>query len=336
METLAMDSLNASPILLDLKTKIEDFDVSENVYLSHLSDDSRANSLAEKRHVNSLGINEEELPRILRLLGVRSLTLNHRYDLIALANFKIVIPDNGASEHYQWSYFRNEAVITELQALFQSCRTLAFDDWSSLSAASDLWDGLLREVIKPLGKQDLEFIFYLGNPQGKLSFEVDEALDIISDFSRHGQVTFALDEGEAINLWMVLNGVNLDAPLVEHSHPNLKKKYFSIFRTLRITRLLIYSANDVILFTDKQQFVLARKRVDNSVDIAPDARLNFITGFSLGVLLQLDIAHCIALGLIVFGSYGELGFSPECKDLLAYINRWQEDLQQPATMHLYQ
>ncbi|WP_210521642.1 hypothetical protein [Hymenobacter terricola] len=334
MENLAMDMLNAAPILLDLQAKIQAFDVSKSVYMSRLCGDDLANPFAANHRFTPLGIEEEELPGILRLLGVRSLTLSARHDLTALAN--LTIPDNGASEQYQWSYLRNEAVITELRALLQNCRTLAFDDWSNLTAASALWDGLLQDVIKPLGKTDLEFIFFLGNPQKKLSFEVDEALDIISDFARHGQVTFALDEGEAVALWMVLNGVPLDTPVTQQSHPNLKKKYYSIFRILRITRLLIYSADDAILFTNEQQFVLARRRVDNRVEMAADARQHFIAGFSLGVLLRLDIAHCLALGLIVFGSYGELNASPERKDLLAYIDRWQEDLQKPAATHLYQ
>nr|GEY94536.1 hypothetical protein [Tanacetum cinerariifolium] len=88
------------------------------------------------------------------------------------------------------------------RALFRQCRTVAFDDWSALGAASELWDGLLMDVIKPLGRQDIEFIFYLGDSRQKLSFQVDEVLDIISDFAQHGQVTFALDEDEALKLWM--------------------------------------------------------------------------------------------------------------------------------------
>ncbi|UOQ69437.1 hypothetical protein [Hymenobacter volaticus] len=335
MEILAMDLLNASPILLDLQAKIQAFDVSESLYLRSFSDQDLVHSSDAKHPVNALGIKEEHLPKILQLLGVRSLTLNAQHDLSALANLNVEIPENAASEQHQWYYLRSEAVITELALLLLNCRTIAFDDWSKVAAASDLWDGLLTDVIHPLGKTNLEFIFYLGDLQHKLSFEVDEALDIISGFSRHGQVTLALDEKEAINLWMVLNGVHPDTPTTKQSYPDLKKKYFSIFRTMRITRLLIYSAYDTLLFTSQKQFVLARKRVAPNVELAPEARQNFIAGFSFGMLLRLDIAHCIALGLIVFGSYGEVETSPAPEDLLAYIDRWQEDLQKPDSIHLY-
>ncbi|WP_310391343.1 hypothetical protein [Hymenobacter sp.] len=336
MGTLDVNMLNVRPILLDLQAQLQAFDVSENVYLSCSSAGSGANPTTSQRRVNALGINEEELPAILRLLGIRSLSLSARHDLRALAAFNVEIPANAASELCQWCYLRNEAVITELRALFQHCRTVAFDEWATLSGASDLWDGLLVDVIKPLGKPDLEFIFYLGDSGRKLSFQVDEALDIISDFAQHGQVTFALDEGEAIKLWMVFNGVHPDTPTAPQNYPDRKKKYFSIFRMMRITRLLIYSANEVLLLTNQQQFVLARHKVATSIELGAAARQDFIAGFSLGMLLRLDVAHCIALGLLVFGSAGERQANPTPQDLLTYINQWIEELQKPEIIHLYQ
>jgi hypothetical protein len=235
-------------------------------------------------------------------------------------------------EQHQWHYFRNDEVIAALRSLFKHCKTVAFDDWSGMVAGSDLLDGLLSDVIKPLGKTNIEFIFYLGDPTQRLSFQVDEVLDIISDFSLHGKVTFALDENEALKLWSVLNGIHADALSADQNFVDLRKKYFSLFRTMSIPRLLVYSANTVLLFSEAEQFVLSRKMVDHSTEIAPDARQNFIAGFSGGLLLHLDIAHCIALGLVVFGCCGE----PKTTSLEEYINNWVSDLERPETMHLYQ
>jgi hypothetical protein len=335
MEAFNLEIINAGPILTDLRSRIESFDVSPNLYLSRSQKDHQPDPSAAKPKINALGIHEAILPEILQLLGIRSLTLSARHDLGPLANLSVDIP-NAASEPYLWRYVRNKVVIRELQLLFQNCQTIAFNDWSSLAGGCDLWDGLLSDVIKPIGKKDFEFIFYLGDPLTKLSFQVDEALDIISDFSLYGRVTFALDEGEAIKLWMVLNGVHSDTPVTNQNFPDLKRKYVSIFRRMNIARLLIYSANDAILFTKQAQFVLTRRKVAQAIEIAPDARQNFIEGFSIGLLLQLDLVHCLALGLIVFGSYGELRTSQDQKNLITYINRWIEDLQKPETMYLYQ
>lgn len=335
MEILNLEMINAAPILKDLRSGIQTFDASETVYLSRTRSDNLEEQSVSVVDMEVFGINEFILPEILQILGIRSMTLNHLYNLTTLANLNIDMT-NVASERYPWHYLRNEVVIGELRLLLQHCRTIAFDNWSGLIGASDLWGGLLTDVIRPNKRKDLEFIFYLGDPQKKLSFQVDEALDIISDFSRYGQVTFALDEEEAIKLWRVLNGVRENIPSGNLSVPDLNRKYISIFRTMNVERLLIYSATQAILFSEDQQFVLARRKVPQKIEIATDARQNFIAGFSIGLLLQLDIMHCLALGLVVFGSFGEQKTRLEQKQLLAYIDEWIEDLQKPETMYLYQ
>jgi hypothetical protein len=282
-----------------------------------------------------LGLKESQLPEISNVLGIRSMTLSAPINLEALSKLSVALPD-GQIEQHVWAFFKDNTVIEELRSLFRNCRTVAFDDWANMTGASLLWDGLLTDVIRPLGKKDLEFIFYLGDPGKKLSFEVDEALDIISAFSKCGKVTLALDDNEALKLWMVLNGVNQDSPLTEQSPLDLKRKYFSMFRTMNVARLVIWSGSDVLFFSEEQQFILTRKQVDQSIEMAPDARQNYITGFSIGLLLDLGIEHCIILGLIVYAAFGELKGCPEQKDLSEYIQRWIDDLQKPESIHLYQ
>jgi len=332
MVTYNMEIKNTGPILTDLLTSIHSFNVDEHVYVS--SGISQKQS-APGSSLGAFGIRELVLPGILNILGIRSLTLNSANNLEALFALNAPVPAAEMESDMQ-AFFKQDEHINKLRLLFSDCRTIVFDDWATLSGASSLWDELLANVIRPLGKTDLEYIFYLGDPVKKFSFEVDEALDIISAFSSHGKVTFALDENEAVKLWMILNGVQPDTAIADQSSTDLKKKYFSIFRTMNIAQLLIYSANDAMLYASDQQFVLSRKRVDHRIEIAPDARQNFIAGYSIGLLMRLDIGHCIALGLIVFGACGELKSSPEQKDLYAYIQSWIEDLQQPEEVQLYQ
>jgi len=335
MEAFNLEIKNAGPILKNLRALLQNLVVSPGFYLSRLQRTHQINPLIVKQSANALGIHEVILPEMLQLLGIRSLTFNSMPDLAPLVRLSAEMPHAG-SDRDRWRYVMSHLVNQEFRSLFRNCRTIAFTDWSVMAGASDLWTGLLTDVIKPIGRKDLEFIFYLGDPQGKLSFQVDEALDIISDFSFYGQVTFALDEREAINLWMVLNGVHQDTPVMDQRYPDLERKYVSIFRTMNISRLLIYSATNAILFTKQEQFVLQRKKVEPTIELAADARQHFIEGFSIGLLLQLDMAHCLALGLIVFGSYGERGDSPAQRDLIAYLDWWAEDNQKPETMYLYQ
>ncbi|GAA4323525.1 hypothetical protein GCM10023149_24520 [Mucilaginibacter gynuensis] len=331
METLNMDISNVTPILKNLATKIKLSTPTSNTYLRRY----RKNEAPFIAGVNALGVNEAPLPEILIMLGIRSMTLNTSVNLEALSNLKVTTPA-GENEQHQWVYFKDETVLTALRELFQNCKTIAFDDWAGMWGASDLWYGLLRDVIMPTGKIDIEFIFYLGDALNKLFFEVDEALDVIGDFSRHGNVTFALDQKEAVKLWMMLNGVKNQDTLPEQSSIDLKRKYFSIFRTMNIARLMIYSANDVSMFSNEKQFVLSRRTVDAKIEYGPDARQDYIAGLSTGFLFDMDIAYCITLGLIAFGTAGALGTEPQRNDLLSYIDTWLADLDKPSTIDLYQ
>jgi hypothetical protein len=335
METLNMEIKNTAPVLANLLEIMETGLLSENVYLTRLDLDSSSDEPVTGLRINTLGVTEAQLPEILKVLGIRSITLKANHDFSQLAKMSVTLPP-AQVEQFLWAFFKDETVLGELRSLFKNCRTIAFDDWSTITGASSLWNGLLADVIKPLAKKDLEFIFYLGDAAHKLSFQVDEAIDIISEFSNHGEVTFALDADEALNLWMVLNGVNPDGPFEEQTSADLHKKYFSIFRTMDISRLLIYSANNALLFSRDQQFVLSRKKVDDTVEISSNARQNFIAGYSIGLLKHLDIAHCIALGLIVFGVHAEPNTDPGQKDLLLYIQQWIDDLEKPESIHLYE
>jgi hypothetical protein len=335
MVTYNMEIKNTGPILTDLLTAIDSFNAEEHVYVTPAITGDQLGQSLFRPSLNALGIRELPLPRVLDILGIRSLTLNSIHNQDALSRLDAAARAE-INEKPITDFFKDENIVKELRSIFSNCRTIAFDDWATLSGASALWDGLLTDVIKSLGKTDLEFIFYLGDPMRKLSFEVDEVLDIISAFSAHGKVTFALDENEAIRLWMILNGVQTGTEIVEQSSADLKKKYFSIFRTMNVARLLIYSANDAIVYSEGEQFVFSRKKVDENIELAADARQNFIAGYSIGVLMQLDIGHCIALGLIVFACLGELKSIPERKDLCAYIQRWMQDLEKPESIQLYQ
>lgn len=335
MITFNMEVKNAAPLLRDLLTAIHNFKGTGNLYVSSIQGDDQLNARTSHSPLSALGLKGSRLPQIANVLGIRSITLNEPHDLEALSKLSVTLP-SGEIERHVWAFFKDEAVIQELRSLFRNCSTVSFDDWANMTGASLLWDGLLTDVIRPLGRNGLEFIFYLGDSSKKLSFEVDEALDIISAFSNYGNVTLALDDNEALRLWMVLNGVKLDPPYEKESPVYLKKKYFSLFRTMKVARLLIWSGNDVLFFSADEQFTMSRKQVDASIEMAPEARRNYIAGFSIGLLMKLDITHCILLGLIVYASFGELKTYPQIKDLSEYIQRWIDDLQKPESIQLYQ
>jgi hypothetical protein len=128
---------------------------------------------------------------------------------------------------------------------------------------------------------------------------------------------------------MALNGEMPNTTFNINTPHGLKKKCFSLLRTMNINRLLIYSVNSVILFSEDQQFIFARRDFDQIAEITADARDKFITGFSFGLLNKLEIRHCIALGLI-------MNIPAGTAELLSYIEKWIADQSQNNDKYLYQ
>jgi pimeloyl-ACP methyl ester carboxylesterase len=120
---------------------------------------------------------------------------------------------------------------------------IQFTNWATTDGASRFWDRLYTDVIKPLHKRDVEFIFHLGNVTKKHAFEVEEILDIMGDYSSFGKVTLVLSDNEADSLYNKLNG------------PPLKtiEKYRFLYNTMKIDVLLITNFNFI---TTKIYFML--------------------------------------------------------------------------------
>lgn len=221
----------------------------------------------------------------------------------------------------------NRLHAEDLKAILKKCSIISFTDWASLDGASDLWDRLRTEVIMPLGRNDFEFIFHIGDPADKLSFEVDEIIDIISDFSFNGKVTLILRDREAAELWKLLSGEKDDAQWLAYSK-DYKNQY--IYNTTNIDRLLIYHPDHrITIFSPEGRQELTGRNI-YSPNVNGAAKDHFNAGYILGLLLRLNTIHCTTLGLTVAGAYLRNEIIPHSKALLEYIRNWIKEDQRLA------
>ncbi|MBS1664547.1 MAG: hypothetical protein JST68_26105 [Bacteroidetes bacterium] len=247
----------------------------------------------------------ENLPWFLQKWGIRSMTTNDIDTISPLLNT--------ASE------------LGHLKPIFQQCSTIAFADWAQYITASDCWDVLLRDVIRPLKRKDMDFIFYLGNVSSSPVFKVDEALDIMSDYSIYGRTTLILDQQELKTLWQQLNGFP-DSKSDDSWPFDYEKKFRFIFNTMKVHMLMVYSTNGVSLFSKDQQFNLTRQILPENIETSSHARTDFINGYTMGLTRKLDIPLCIALGIVYYAASGLYNTKPDRQALLDYIKIWKDQL----------
>lgn len=252
---------------------------------------------------------------MLRSMGIRTLpSANGSY-----ADTKHPLP-----EVLRWRDVSSRAGLEQLRAAFSGIRVVPFSDWASVHQAADLWYGLLADVIRPLARKDWEFIFYLGNPENRHFFDVDEILDVISSFSRNGHVTLALDEQEASGAWSILFGAK-SAEEFGFRHPEARARYRAIYQTLDIARLIVYAEDRALMILPDTHFEINRPSVPARRS-GRDERGEFIEGYAIGLEAGLEPPLCLALGIATEGAASTDNGRPTPSQVRDFLARWMESI----------
>ncbi|HEX5168517.1 MAG TPA: hypothetical protein VFW11_05045, partial [Cyclobacteriaceae bacterium] len=226
---------------------------------------------------------------------------------IEFADGKIILSDLSVFDQYDWRYLKGRLNINEIQHQILNCQLLAFVDWVNLPCATDLWEGFLHDVIRPLHKKDFHFLFDLCDPSRKSIQQIDEVLDLMSSFSTYGTVTLGLNENETNRIWMALKGIDPKSNILRVNLPPLKEAGRFIFNMMAIDNLLIHPVDRTIVIS-KADIIEMKGRVVEEPKVQTGGGDNLNAGYCLGQLLGLDIRHCMLLGMAASGSYVQNGY----------------------------
>ena len=266
--------------------------------------------------------NEKLPPGFFPGFGLQRLILNAFHGRLSLSEKVFIDSIENDAPSFRWRGPGADLIIDDLKTLFENSRVVEFKNWSDVKNASAIWDNLRRDVISPLMCRDFDFIFYLGDVTGKVTFEVDEFLDIISDFSGCGRVTLVLEERDVDGILEIFFGGEANSRM--SALPGLREKCRSVFDLLNIENLVAGSYSDAHFFSKQQQIEIEGRK---GIDIPKTERRHFISGYVLGLLLRFDISHSITLGLAMAGLYSGIGNKPDCKGLIGFIEKWMGELE---------
>ncbi|SDE95172.1 hypothetical protein [Chitinophaga filiformis] len=314
------DELNAGSLLATVAGSIQNFNQSVDVYINYIGEYELFNPFQSDFQTDVAGINKPIPSRFWERLGIRHLILDTFFS-------RLVAPDDWQAEQDKsdsWSSIKNDTVVEELKTLFSCSSIVQFADWAGVDGASDYWEGIFYDVLKPLERRDFQFVFRLGDISKRSVFEVDEILDIIGGYSSLGRVTLVLDHNEADVLWSKLNGIAYDIAVAGSRLQEARERQLYIFNTMNIDSLIVLYANRTVLFSWEQQSQFGGRAFEN-LYMPGHGRDCFDAGYRMGLLLQLNTSHCIALGQAVSGAFSRHESWPCSEVLLAYIKDWMEE-----------
>ena len=292
------------------------------MYMDQADDQEILNPFQDAGNKDMSVKNEKLPPEFFQGFGLQRLILNTSHGRLSFSEKDFIDSVERDAPSFRWQGPGADLIMDDLKTLFENSRVVEFKNWSDVKNASAIWDNLRRDVIRPLRNRDVDFIFYPGDVTGKFRFEVDEMLDIISDFSGCGRVTLVLDERDVDGIRDIFFGREADSGM--SIVPGLREKCRSVFDLLNIEYLVAGSYSDSHFFSKQQQFEIEGRK---GIDIPKIETQRFISGYMLGLLLRFDISHSITLGLAMAGLYSGIENKPDCKSLIGFIEKWMGELE---------
>jgi hypothetical protein len=256
---------------------------------------------------------------------VISVALPGESDAIEFDDGKIIFSDLQSFESYDWKHICSTVGLDKIKEAVCSSDMVALVDWANLPHASDLWDGLLQNVIKPSGRKDFSFLFDLCDPSKNTAQQIDDVLDLISCFSSYGNVTLGLNENETLKIWSAIHGVDYNDASARKNIPTLKEASDMLFKNLNIHCLMVHPIDRTLVFRAEGPLELMGRLVTKP-KVLTGGGDNLNAGYTLGVLARFSMEHCMLLGMAASGAYIENGRSADIDELIQYVDLWISSL----------
>ncbi len=232
---------------------------------------------------------------------------------------KLMFSDLGTFERVNWSYLKSVIGLENIMSYIAKSQVVALVDWVNLPHSTDIWRGILSEVVRPLGNPNKHYLFDLCDPSKKSPDEIVQALDLISEFANLGTVTLGMNENETRKIWLALN----ELPLNDTTANGIALEEITqfIFNKLNIQYLLIHPTGSTLVCSQNGLEHIQGKIVPHP-KVLTGGGDNLNAGYCLGLLLGMEQAQCALLGMATSGAYVQNGESPRMTDLIAFLESW--------------
>lgn len=230
---------------------------------------------------------------------------------------KLILSEVGPFKQQDWKHMTDIIPANQWVEMTKECQLIALVDWCNLPHSTNIWKGILENVLPNASAGNKQFFFDIADPTRRSDHEISEALNIISSFGNFGKVTLGLNENEAEKLYSCIQRIHRD----NDNETELNKKAAYIFDKLSISSLLVHPLNRSIMVTEHQIQEL-KGRVVEKPKISTGGGDNFNAGFCFAQLNGFNEQESMVLAMANSGAYVQNGMSTTLLELSQYIENW--------------
>jgi len=230
---------------------------------------------------------------------------------------KMILSELSIFRKINWEYVRDLIGLDVITEHLSNSAILALVGWCNPDHATDVWKGILNEVMPNYSGKDLIF-FDLADPTKKNREDLLEVLEVINSYTKYGKVILGINENETNKLFDILSG---EYPENVPEVDDLLTKGRFIYSVLNIEGLLIHPVDRSIMITNESTISLEGLVIEEP-KISTGGGDNLNAGFCLGYILGYSVEESMILGMATSGAYVKNGKSPDIPDLISYLKTW--------------
>jgi len=237
-------------------------------------------------------------------------------DALEFEDGKVMLGKHQSLKQMTWENIKARFGLEQFIAKFGAADLVGFVNWTMLTAMSDIWSSVLKEICPQLNGPRRQLFIDLADPEKRTNDDILRALGLVSAFQKYFDVTLGLNEKESHEI-----GKNLGLDTRDNSPEGLLKLCGQIHQRVQVSTLVIHPTAYALASGPDGLAVIAGPFTPKP-KITTGAGDHFNSGFCLGRLLGLPTDRCLLSGVTTSGFYVRTGQSPALADLAGMLRNW--------------
>ncbi|WP_195990344.1 hypothetical protein [Clostridium sp. D53t1_180928_C8] len=241
-------------------------------------------------------------------------------DAVEFLDGKLMIGKRECLKDINWIKIKEKIGLENLTSIFDEANLVGLENWTMLPYMSEIWDGLINEILPNLKSKTNKYIFFdLADPENRLKEHILEALSTIKKFSSKFKVILGLNEKEAYEIGNVLDICKPNKKL------SLDLLIKSIAEKIGIYCLVVHPVKEAYAICNNTLYHTLGPYEANP-KLTTGAGDNFNAGFCFGQVLGLSAQLSLVLGTATSGYYVRNAQSPNIENLVSFLKMWKKSI----------
>src|SRR6266850_1589240 len=121
-------------------------------------------------------------------------------DALEFEDGKIMLGKHQSLKQMNWPNIKSRFGLEKFASHFGSADLVGFVNWTMLTAMSDIWSAILKEICPGLNGPRRKLFFDLADPEKRPGPDILSALNLIGLFQKHFDVILGLNEKEGYEI----------------------------------------------------------------------------------------------------------------------------------------